>query len=412
MKTVDAHLADILGAVRPLDPVQLDLESALGATLAEDVTSPVALPPFDNSAMDGYAVRAEDVAGASDDGPVVLPVTLDVAAGDTARRAVEPGFVTRIMTGAPVPEGADAVVPVEWTDGGTVKVAIRRPAPPGNAIRRSGEDVGAGEVVLAAGTLIGPAQLGILAGVGRRAVLAHPRPRVVVLSTGTELVEPGTPLGHGQIWESNSYTLVAAVRQAGGEAYRRRAVGDDPGEFSATLNALLGEADAVITSGGISMGAYEPVKEALSPLGTVRFEKVAMQPGMPQGFGLLGDRRIPIFTLPGNPVSSYVSFVLYVKPALARMRGLPAGPPATVTATTTSALRSPAGKRSFLRGVLSAPGGGTAGASPAAGPAVVAPVHGQGSHQLAALAGANALIVVPEDVTDLPEGAVVEVIPL
>ncbi|MFC4536572.1 gephyrin-like molybdotransferase Glp [Sphaerisporangium dianthi] len=402
MKTVDAHLADILGAVRPLDPVPIDLESALGATLAEDVASPVALPPFDNSAMDGYAVRAEDVAGASEDAPVVLPVTLDVAAGDTARRAVERGFVTRIMTGAPVPEGADAVVPVEWTDGGTVKVAIRRPAPPGNAIRRSGEDVRAGGPVLDAGTVIGPAQLGILAGVGRRTVLAHPRPRVVVLSTGAELVEPGTPLGHGQIWESNSFTLVAAVLQAGGEASRRGAVGDDPEAFSETLDSLLGEADAVITSGGISMGAYEPVKEALSPLGTVRFEKVAMQPGMPQGFGLLGDRQIPIFTLPGNPVSSYVSFVLYVKPALAKMRGLPAGPPATVTATAAAALRSPAGRRSFLRGVLTTRDGA----------ASVAPVHGQGSHQLAALAGANALIVVPEDVTDLPEGAVVEVIPL
>ncbi|MCW2882305.1 MAG: molybdopterin biosynthesis protein [Sphaerisporangium sp.] len=404
MKSVDAHLAEILGTVRPLDPVELGLEEALGATLAEDVTSPVALPPFDNSAMDGYAVRAGDVVGATGDEPVVLPVTIDVAAGDTAPRAVGEGFVTRIMTGAPVPEGADAVVPVEWTDGGTVKVTIRRAPSPGNAIRRSGEDVGAGDVVLPSGTVIGPAQLGILAGVGRRAVLAHPRPRVVVLSTGAELVEPGTPLGHGQIWESNSYTLVAAVKQAGGEAFRRRAVGDDPYEFSATLNGLLGEADAVITSGGISMGAYEPVKEALSPLGTVRFEKVAMQPGMPQGFGVLGERQIPIFTLPGNPVSSYVSFLLYVKPALARMRGLPAGPPVTVTATTASALRSPAGRRSFLRGVLSAGTG--------EGRAVVTPVHGQGSHQLAALASANALIVVPEDVTDLPEGAVVEVIPI
>ncbi|MFB9250520.1 gephyrin-like molybdotransferase Glp [Sphaerisporangium melleum] len=407
MKTVDAHLADILRVVRPLDPVRLDLEDALGSVLAEDVASPVALPPFDNSAMDGYAVRAGDVAGASEDAPVVLPVTVDVAAGDTSHRVVEPGSVTRIMTGAPVPEGADAVVPVEWTDGGTVKVAIRRPPQAGNAIRRSGEDVRAGDVVLTAGTVIGPAQLGILAGVGRRAVLAHPRPRVVVLSTGTELVEPGTPLGHGQIWESNSYTLVAAVRQAGGEAFRRGAVGDDPGAFSATLDALLGEADAVITSGGISMGAYEPVKEALSALGTVRFEKVAMQPGMPQGFGVLGERRVPIFTLPGNPVSAYVSFVLYVKPALARMRGLPAGPPAMVTAICGSALRSPAGRRSFLRGVLTpaAPGGGPAGPT-------VSPVHGQGSHQLAALAGANALIMVPEDVTELPEGAPVEVIPL
>ncbi|GII81357.1 molybdopterin molybdenumtransferase MoeA [Sphaerisporangium rufum] len=411
MRPVDEHLAAILAAVRPLDPVELDLDEALGAVAAEDVAAPVALPPFDNSAMDGYAVRAADVAGAREDDPVLLPVAADVPAGDTAPRRLAPGQVTRIMTGAPLPAGADAVVPVEWTDGGTGTVAIRRPAPPGNAIRRAGEDVRPGDVVLPAGTVLGPAQLGILAGAGRRAVLARPAPRVVVLSTGAELVEPGTPLGHGQIWESNGVTLVAAVRQAGGRAERRRAVRDDPAEFLATLNGLLGTADAVITSGGISMGAYEPVKEALASLGTVWFGKVAMQPGMPQGFGLLGDRRVPIFTLPGNPVSSYVSFVLYVRPALALMRGLPAGPPATVPARAAAALRSPAGKRSFLRGVLSGVDGAD-GADGAGGEARVTPVHGQGSHQLAALAAANALIVVPEDVTEVPAGAVVEVIPL
>ncbi|MEO3812051.1 gephyrin-like molybdotransferase Glp [Sphaerisporangium sp. B11E5] len=398
MKPVDAHLDEILRTVRPLDPAELDLEQALGAVLAENVTSPVALPPFDNSAMDGYAVRVEDVEAATEERPALLPVAADVPAGENTPRLVEPGSVTRIMTGAPLPEGADAVVPVEWTDGGTIRVAIHRAPEPGNAIRRSGEDVRAGDVVLAAGTLIGPAQLGILAGVGRRSVRARPRPRVLVLSTGAELVEPGLPLGPGQIWESNSFTLVAAVRQAGGESRRRSAVGDDPAAFLETLTGLLGEADAVITSGGISMGAYEPVKEALTPLGTVRFEKVAMQPGMPQGFGVIGERNTPIFTLPGNPVSSYVSFVLFVRPALDRMRGLPAGFPRTVTATTTAALRSPKGKRSYLRGVLDGD--------------EVAPVRGQGSHQLAALAGADALIVVPEDTTEVPAGTAVEVIPL
>lgn len=398
MKPVDAHLDEILGAVRPIDPAELDLDDALGAVLAENVTSPVALPPFDNSAMDGYAVRAADVEKATEERPVLLPVAADVPAGEQAPRVVEPGSVTRVMTGAPLPEGADAVVPVEWTDGGTVRVAIHRPPALGNAIRRSGEDVRAGDVVLTAGTLIGPAQLGILAGVGRRTVRARPRPRVLVLSTGAELVDPGLPLGPGQIWESNSFMLVASVRQAGGEAVRRSAVGDDPEAFLETLTGLLGDADAVITSGGISMGAYEPVKEALTPLGTVRFEKVAMQPGMPQGFGAVGTRNTPIFTLPGNPVSSFVSFVLFVRPALDRMRGLPAGPPRTVTATTTEALRSPDGRRSYLRGVLN----GTE----------VAPVRGQGSHRLAALAGADALIVVPEHVTEVPSGTAVEVIPL
>ncbi|MFI7694180.1 gephyrin-like molybdotransferase Glp [Nonomuraea sp. NPDC049655] len=389
MRSVDAHLAEILATVRPLAPLELELERALGTTLAEDVSSPVPLPPFDNSAMDGYAVRAEDVPG-------TLPVIDDVAAGSDELRAVGPGHAVRIMTGAPMPAGADSVVPVEWTDGGTVSVRINRDVPVGNAIRRAGEDVQAGEVVLKAGTVIGPAQLGIIAGVGRRRVWVRPQPRVVVISTGAELVEPGAPLNRGQIWDSNSFTLTAAVREAGAEGFRAGSVGDDPAVLLDQLDTHLVRADAIITSGGVSMGAYEPVKEALSPLGTVRFEKVAMQPGMPQGFGVLGDDRVPIFALPGNPVSSFVSFMLFVRPALDKMRGLPTET-APVTAYVTAALRSPSGRRSYLRGVLSSDG-------------TVAPVHGQGSHQLAALASANALIVVPEDVTEVPGGSEVEVI--
>jgi molybdopterin molybdotransferase len=403
MRSVEEHLADILATVRTLAPLELELEGALGTTLAEDVTSPVPLPPFDNSAMDGYAVRSADVAGATEEKPVVLHVVDDVAAGDGAVYAVGPGLVTRIMTGAPLPGGADAVVPVEWTDGGTASVAVRRPAEAGNAIRRAGEDVRAGETVLAAGTLIGAAQLGILAGVGLRRVLVRPRPRVVVLATGAELVEPGLPLGPGQIWDSNSYTLTAAVREAGAEGFRAGVVTDDAAQFLDQLDAQLLRADAVITSGGVSMGAYEPVKEALSPLGTVRFERVAMQPGMPQGFGVVGEDQIPIFALPGNPVSSYVSFMIFVRPALRKMCGLPPEPVTTVTATTTAALRSPQGRRSFLRGVLS---------YDADGAATVTPQRGQGSNRLAALAAANALVIVGEDVTELPEGATVEVIPL
>ncbi|GGM82068.1 molybdopterin molybdenumtransferase MoeA [Thermopolyspora flexuosa] len=398
LKPVDRHLEEILATVRAVTPLELDLDQALGTVLAENVTSPLPLPPFDNSAMDGYAVRAEDVAGASETRPVVLPVMDDVAAGDGRTYAVGRGMAARIMTGAPVPGGADAVVPVEWTDGGTVRVAIRRAPEPGNAIRRAGEDVRPGQVVLPAGTPIGPAQLGILAGVGRRRARVLPRPRVVVMSTGAELVPPGEPLAPGKIYESNSYTLCGAVRQAGAEAYRAEAVTDDPAVFLDRLESQLVRADVVITSGGVSMGAYEPVKEALAPLGTVRFDKVAMQPGMPQGFGVVGEDRVPIFCLPGNPVSAFVSFVLFVRPALDKMRGLPAGPPKTVPATVDAPLRSPKGKRSFLRGVLDGD--------------VVSPVRGQGSHQLGALAAANALIVVPEDVTEVPKGATVRVIPL
>jgi molybdopterin molybdotransferase len=395
MKSVDAHLADILATVRPLAPLELELERALGTTLAEEVSSPVPLPPFDNSAMDGYAVRSRDIAEV----PVTLAVIDDVAAGSAELRAIGPGHAVRIMTGAPLPAGADAVVPVEWTNGGTVSVQINRRAESGNAIRRAGEDVQSGEVVLKPGTVIGPAQLGIIAGVGRRRVWVRPLPRIVVLSTGAELVEPGLPLGPGQIWDSNSITLTAAVREAGAEGFRAPTVGDDPASFLEQLDSQLVRADAVITSGGVSMGAYEPVKEALSPLGTVRFEKVAMQPGMPQGFGVVGDDQVPIFALPGNPVSSFVSFMLFVRPALRQMRGLPAALPETTSAHVIGALRSPDGRRSFLRGVLAADG-------------TVSPVRGQGSHQLAALASANALIVVPEDVTEVASGTLVEVIPL
>ncbi|MER6946502.1 gephyrin-like molybdotransferase Glp [Nonomuraea sp. NPDC000554] len=395
MKSVDAHLAEILATVRPLAPLELELEQALGTTLAEEVSSPVPLPPFDNSAMDGYAVRAADIS----DVPVTLPVIDDVAAGSDELRAVGPGHAVRIMTGAPLPAGADTVVPVEWTDGGTVSVTINRSAGEGNAIRRAGEDVKLGQTVLEPGTVIRPAQLGIIAGVGRRRVWVRPRPRILVLSTGAELVEPGLPLGPGQIWDSNSFTLTAAVREAGGEGFRAGTVGDDPAVFLEQLDSHLVRADAIITSGGVSMGAYEPVKEALTPLGTVRFDKVAMQPGMPQGFGVVGEDQVPIFALPGNPVSSFVSFMLFVRPALDKMRGLPAGPPATETAHVTTPVRSPAGRRSYLRGMLAADG-------------TVAPVRGQGSHQLAALASANALVTVPEDVTELPAGSAVEVIRL
>jgi molybdopterin molybdotransferase len=408
LKSVEQHIADVLALVRPLEPIELDLLQAQGAVLAESVTSSVSLPHFDNSAMDGYAVRAADVAGAGERAPVVLPVVADIAAGDTAAQRITSGMCTRIMTGAPLPAGADTVVPVEWTDGGVARVSITRPAPAGNAVRRAGGDIEEGTRVLSRGTRLGAGELGVLAAVGRGSVTVHPRPRVVVLATGEELVEPGRALRPGQIWDSNSYTLTAAAIDAGCLGYRYGFIGDRASDVLDTIEDVLLQADLVVTTGGVSMGAYDTVKEVLSRLGTVRFDKVAVQPGMPQGVGTVGEAEVPILTLPGNPVSAYVSFQLFALPALRLMQGLEPEPQSSVRARLLRGVTSPAGRRSYLRAVLeynhSADEQGLA--------YTADPASRQGSHQLSALAEANSLIMVPEHVTELPEGAVVEAVRL
>jgi len=401
MDSIEAYLADIMAAIRPLPPRELTLADALSAVLVDDVTARWPLPSFDNSAMDGYAVRAADVTTANDDNPVMLAVDGEVAAGDTGLRSLVPGTVIRIMTGAPLPAGADAVVPVEQTDGGTDRVAIRTAVPEGASVRMTGGDARVGDVLLTAGTRLGAVHLGLLAAAGHGTVTARPRPRVTVISTGNELVEPGTSLIPGQIWESNATMLAAAAREAGCPARRYPIVRDDTGAVRAAVQDALADADVLITSGGVSMGAeHDVVKAALTALGTVTFRQVAMQPGMPQGFGTVGPAGTPIFTLPGNPVSAYVSFCLFVWPALDALQdsGQERGKPAQ--AVLTQAVRSPAAKRSFLRGVLDGPAG------------LVTPVSGQMSHQLASLAKANALVIVPEQVTSLDAGATVDVLEL
>ncbi|CAM4129953.1 molybdopterin molybdotransferase MoeA [Nocardiopsis rhodophaea] len=408
MKTVEEHISDVLDLVEPLDPIELDLLRAHGGVLAEPVASPVSLPRFDNSSMDGYAVVAADLAGASEQDPVQLPVVADIPAGDPSVNAIRSGYCARIMTGAPVPSGATAVVPVEWTDGGQVTVTMTRSVREGNAIRRAGEDVETGTTVLRSGVRLGAAELGVLAAVGRKSVQVHPRPRVVVLSTGEELVEPGRPVGPGQIWESNSFMLTAAAQDAGCTAYRHGFIGDDPATVLDTLDDVLLQADIILTTGGVSMGAYDVVKEVLSRSGTVTFDKVAMQPGMPQGAGTIGVSKTPIVTLPGNPVSAFVSFQLFVLPALRRLRGLPPRPLPTVHARLAQPVASsPRGRRSYLRAVLEYDRRGGDNVAFTAFPAVR-----QGSHQLSALAETNALVIVPEQVTELAEGSVVEVVKL
>lgn len=402
MDPVETHLARVLAAIRPVEPARLGLEAAEGTVLAADAAAMTPLPSFDNSSMDGYAVHAADIAAATADAPVTLPVTDQIPAGDTRALTVAPGTCVRIMTGALFPAGADAVVPVELTDGGADQARFSRPVVKGYSIRRRGDDVAEGDVLLPAGTRLGPAQIALLAASGHGSVLARAAPRVAVLATGNELSEPGSPLVAGQIWESNSYMLAAAVRQAGGTATRRRA-GDDPEEVLAVIGVLSAQADLLITSGGVSMGGeHDVVKAALSRsgLGTITFRKVAMQPGMPQGFGVVGPDQTPILTLPGNPVSAFVSFWLFGRPALDALQGLTPQPAPARRAQLASPVRSPQGRRSYLRGVLGADG------------ATVTPLTGQGSHQLGALGRANALIVVPEEVASMAAGEPADVISL
>ncbi|MFE1288590.1 gephyrin-like molybdotransferase Glp [Streptomyces sp. NPDC058751] len=422
--SVDDHLEDILTTVRPLEPIELQLLDAQGCVLLEDVTVPVSLPPFDNSSMDGYAVRVADVAGASEEYPAVLTVVGDVAAGQAEQPHVGPGQAARIMTGAPLPPGAETVVPVEWTDGGLGEgpvsgmrahsaspegsggqVHVHRPAEARAHVRAKGSDVKAGDRALEAGTVLGPPQIGLLAAIGRGTVRVRPRPRVVVLSTGSELVQPDEELGAGQIYDSNSFALCAAARDAGAIAYRVGAVADDAETLRSTIEDQLVRADLLVTTGGVSVGAYDVVKEALSSVGDedeegggIDFRTLAMQPGKPQGFGSIGPDHTPLLALPGNPVSSYVSFELFVRPTIRTLMGLPDvhRPTTRAKLSTDKALTSPKGRRQFLRGTYA---DGT-----------VTPVGGAGSHLVAALAHADALIVVPEQDTSVEPGAEVEVV--
>lgn len=392
--SVSDHLEQILDAIEPLPVRNVALMDAIGMPIAEDVVAGVSLPGFDNSAMDGYAVVFADVAEARDDRPIHLPVIGEIAAGQTGLMALAPGTAAKIMTGAPVPAGCDAVVPYEWTDRGVDQVQINRAPQQGQHIRRAGEDVEEGEVVVSDGTVIGERHVGLLAAVGRASVRSRPRPRVVVMSTGAELRPPGAPLEPGAIHDSNSYLLAAAVEAAGGIAYRTPPVDDDPAVFAEALGDQLVRADLVITSGGVSEGDHDVVKESLG--GDLWFGQVAMQPGKPQGFGKLGEDEVPIFTLPGNPVSAYVSFQVFVLPALRKLQGrLPHVPP-TRTAKLTHGLSSPEGKQQFLRATYEA--------------STVSPVGGPGSHLIGDLADSNALAVVPAEVTRLSPGDTVEVI--
>jgi molybdenum cofactor synthesis domain-containing protein len=386
-----------------LPSVEVPIAEARGLVLTETVTAGEDIPPFDNTAMDGFALRAADSAGASEAAPVVLPVVATVAAGSVAPRTLEAGEAMRIMTGAPMPDGADAVIMVELTrasaDGNEVEILAE--VPEGNHVRPAGDDVAVGAEIFNPGTVLGPGHLGVLASIGRTTVRVHQRPRVGVMSTGDELVEGPQPLRPGQIRDSNRLTLLSLVAEAGCEPVDLGLIRDDEDAIRQALKRGADETDAVITSGGVSMGDYDLVKAILNELGDVNWMQVAIKPAKPLAFGLLSGT--PVFGLPGNPVSSMVSFELFARPALLAMMGRPDVERPHLTAIADEGLsRWPDGKTHFVRVVVSQASDGAWYARSAGG---------QGSHQLKAMAVANGLAIVG-DGDGIPPGGTVSVIHL
>jgi molybdopterin molybdotransferase len=376
----------VLAGCRLAAPIEVPLREALGLVLAEEVVATEAIPSFPNTAVDGFAVRAADVAHP----PVTLRVVGTLAAGSAPDIPVGSGEAIRIMTGAPMPAGADAAVMVEVTElsaDGT-SVIVSRAVEPGASVRGVGEDVEVGQVVFTPGAVLTPGHLGVLASLGRQVALAHPRPRVGVLSTGDELVEGPQPLAPGQIRDSNRHTLLALLDQMGCTAVDLGLVRDDEAAIAAALEHGVDECDALVTSGGVSMGAFDYVKVVLDRIGDMRWMQVAIKPAKPLAFGTV--RGVPVFGLPGNPVSSMVSFELFCRPALRKMMGFAPRTwmrPAVKAVADEPLLRRADGKTHFNRVVATLE---------ADGRYHVRSAGGQGSHQLLAMAGSSALAVLPD----------------
>lgn len=400
--TVEDHLETILRGVGPLAAYDQPVVESLGLSLHEDVVSDEDLPRFSSAAVDGYAVNATDVVGASGGEPVHLPVVAEIVPGLGRPFAISAGSCVRIMAGAPLPRGADAVIAESLTDGGRSQVAITRAVLAGAGVRHAGEDLARGAVALPEGAVLGPREIGLLAAIGRERVRARPRPRVVIISTGRELRDPGAHLDADSVFDANSAMLAAAVRTLGGIAYRVGVVDDDPAHFKRVLSDQLVRADLVITTGGISGDERALVKRALEEIGEVSFGDVAVSPGLTHGFGRVFEEQTPVICLPGEPVAAYVGFEVFAVPAIRRMMGRTPYRRPQVHAVLAEDLTSETGRREFRPAFFEVTHRG----------AKVTPLPRSGPHLVGTLAKANALIVVGEDETALNLGDTVRTLVL
>ncbi|PMC63349.1 molybdopterin molybdenumtransferase [Corynebacterium xerosis] len=410
MRSVEEQLAAITANAAMPAPVRIAISESLGLLCAEDVVAERPLPGFVQSAIDGYAVRAVDVRGESGETPaefdeVTLPVVGEVSAGSHHPMRLQPKQAVRVHTGAPLPTLADAVLPLDWSDRGERRVTALRAVKSGDFVRRVGDDVQPGDVAVSAGAVISPAQVGLLAAVGRSKVLVHPRPRMSVISIGAELVDIDRDPGLGQVFDVNTYALAAAGRDAGAEVHRVGIAAGEPRRIREIIEGQLIKSELLVITGAVGGAAGDEVRRVLSEMGEIDVERVAMHPGSVQGFGLLGDDRIPTFLLPSNPVSALVVFEVMVRPLIRIALGKGNSRRRAVAARAIAPVESVPGRRGLIRGQLMRdretseylvqPFGGATGAQ---------------AHLLAGLAEANCLVVVPDDVTHVRPGDIVDVL--
>ncbi len=401
MRPLDEQLARVLDtAVRPA-PVRVAISEAQGMLCAEEVVAHRALPGFDMAAVDGYAVRSVDLLGSSPDHPLSLPVVGEIAAGSRQPLRLQPGQAVRLVTGAPLPTLADAVVPVADTDGNPTQVAVYRPVPSAAYVRRIGEDVAPGDVAVRRGSVIAAAQVGLLAAVGRDRVLVHPRPRVAVLSIGDELVDVARDPGAGEVYDVNSYSLAAAARDAGADALRVGLVPREPSRLLTRVQDHLASCEVMVITGGVGGETGREVLDTLRALGDIDDTRVAMHPGSVQAFGRLGPDKVPTFVMPATPVSALVLFEVLVRPLLRTTLGRNDPLRRRISARLLSPVSSVPGRRGYLRGRLLR--------DDATGEYLVQPLGTSGTQLLSALAEANCLIEIPEATYEVTVGEQVTV---